>query len=334
MKKIIIFLTFVLIVISTFAQAPQKMSYQAVLRNAGNGLIVSAPIGMQISVLQGSLNGTIVYKETQTTSSNADGLVSLEIGTGSVVSGTFSSINWANGPYFIKTETDPSGGTNYTISSTSQLMSVPYALYAASSGGAVDLISDQSIAGKKIFTSDLTPKGRLMIPMGELSFFNYNSGHSMTITAQSTGANGTDNMIPINPQSTGKTVNFVNDMFTLNGFGSPISLAQSDSKLKYTSGDINNEFVGRYFHIALSFSFSPVLGNTGSSFVFGVSKNGEVQDSSKQFLKIGSNGDSQSSALHVLLWLDDGDEIGFSIGQLGGVGNVLIKSMNFVAIGM
>ncbi len=86
---------------------------------------------MQISILQGTPTGTVAYSETQTVSTNANGLVSLEIGTGTPVTGTFASINWANGPYFIKTETDPAGGTNYSIAGTNELMSVPYALFSA-----------------------------------------------------------------------------------------------------------------------------------------------------------------------------------------------------------
>ena len=124
-------LAFLLINTSIFAQAPQKMSYQAVIRNSSNALITSAPVGMQISILQGSSTGTAVYVETQTPSTNANGLASVEIGGGTVVSGNFSAINWANGPYFIKTETDPTGGTAYTITGTNELMSVPYALNAA-----------------------------------------------------------------------------------------------------------------------------------------------------------------------------------------------------------
>ena len=115
------------------AQAPQKMSYQAVIRNASSVLVTSAPVGMRISILQGSASGSSVYTETQSVITNANGLVSLEIGTGSVVFGNFATINWGNGPYFIKTETDPTGGTTYTITGTSQLTSVPYALFSAGS---------------------------------------------------------------------------------------------------------------------------------------------------------------------------------------------------------
>ena len=116
---------------SIFAQVPQKMSFQAVIRNSSNTLITSTLVGMKISVLQGSPTGTVAYSETQSPTTNANGLVSLQIGAGAVVSGTFTAINWANGPYFIKTETDPTGGNAYSISGTSELTSVPYALFCA-----------------------------------------------------------------------------------------------------------------------------------------------------------------------------------------------------------
>jgi Collagen triple helix repeat (20 copies) len=134
MKKIQLLLFICLLSLSAVGQAPQKFTYQAVIRDASNTLVASSPIGMQVSILQGSPSGTPVYVETHTASTNANGLVTVEIGNGSIVSGIFSSINWANGPYFIKTETDPSGGTNYTITGTNQFMSVPYALYAENSG--------------------------------------------------------------------------------------------------------------------------------------------------------------------------------------------------------
>ncbi len=130
MKKIITLCAVLLMTASVFAQAPEKMSYQAVVRDGSNALVTSTAVGMQISILQGSASGTAVYVETQTPTSNINGLVSLEIGSGTVVSGDFTTIDWANGPYFIKTETDPTGGTSYTITSTSQLLSVPYALHA------------------------------------------------------------------------------------------------------------------------------------------------------------------------------------------------------------
>jgi uncharacterized protein (TIGR02145 family) len=129
-KVILALATFTLYLFPAFGQSPEKISYQAVVRDATNKLVINQAIGIQISILQGSVNGTEVYIETHTPTSNANGLVSVEIGNGTIVSGDFASINWANGPYFIKTETDPTGGTNYTIIGTNQLVSVPYALHA------------------------------------------------------------------------------------------------------------------------------------------------------------------------------------------------------------
>ncbi len=116
------------------AQAPHKMSYQAVIRDADNELVTNSNVGMQISILQGSADGSAVYVETHLPTTNANGLVSLEIGGGTVVSGDLADVDWADGPYFIKTETDPMGGESYSITATSQLLSVPYALYAETGG--------------------------------------------------------------------------------------------------------------------------------------------------------------------------------------------------------
>ena len=142
MKKIITICAVLLMTASVFAQAPEKMSYQAVVRDGSNNLVTSTAVGMQISILQGSASGTAVYVETQTPTSNANGLVSVEIGSGTVVSGDFTTIDWANGPYFIKTETDPTGGTSYSITSTSQLLSVPFALHAKTADSVTGTITE------------------------------------------------------------------------------------------------------------------------------------------------------------------------------------------------
>jgi len=130
MKKLYTFLVAGLLAATTFAQTPEKMSYQAVVRDSGDALVTNLAVGMQISILQTTATGTAVYIETQTPTTNINGLVTLEIGTGSVVSGDFTTIDWSTGLYFIKTETDPTGGSSYTITGTSQLLSVPYALHA------------------------------------------------------------------------------------------------------------------------------------------------------------------------------------------------------------
>ena len=143
MKRIYSILVAILLSSTVFAQVPEKMSYQAVVRNASDQLVTSQGIGMQISILQSTATGTTVYVEIHNTITNVNGLVSLEIGTGTVISGNFATIDWAKGPYFIKTETDPAGGTNYTITGTSQLMSVPYALHAKTAENVVVYTTDQ-----------------------------------------------------------------------------------------------------------------------------------------------------------------------------------------------
>jgi len=127
LKSILVLSTFTLSLLPTLGQVPQKMSYQAVVRNSSDALVTNTQVGIQISILQGSETGTPVYTETQTPTTNANGLVSIEIGGGA----GFDEIDWSSGPYFIEVKTDPDGETNYTITGTSRLLSVPYALYSA-----------------------------------------------------------------------------------------------------------------------------------------------------------------------------------------------------------
>jgi hypothetical protein len=115
-----------------FAQSvPQRFSYQSVIRDDASQLLTSQSVGIRLSILQGTESGNAVYVETHTSNTSSNGLVSLQVGGGTVVSGAFAQIDWASGPYFIKTETDPAGGTNYSITGTSQMLSVPYALFSA-----------------------------------------------------------------------------------------------------------------------------------------------------------------------------------------------------------
>ncbi len=124
----------VLAVAVAMAQAPEKFTYQAVVRNASNVLVANTLVGVRVSILQGGASGSAVYMETQAATTNANGLVTLSIGGGNVQQGTFGNIDWSAGPYFLKTEIDPNGGNNYSVTSTQQLLSVPYALYSKEAG--------------------------------------------------------------------------------------------------------------------------------------------------------------------------------------------------------
>ncbi len=147
MKKLFFVYIALFLTANVFGQAPEKMSYQAVIRDVDNQLVSNQAIGMRISILQGSADGAEVYQETYNPNptTNVNGLVSLEIGTGVPLAGNFSTIDWANGSYFIKIETDLKGGTDYNISGTSQLVSVPYALYAENG------VKDGSVIGEMLF---------------------------------------------------------------------------------------------------------------------------------------------------------------------------------------
>ena len=136
MKKSILLLLALTLSVLTFAQSPDKMSYQTVIRNDAGELITvdNGEVGIRISINQSTAAGTLVYQETHAVSANANGLVSLVIGEGTVTAGSFSNIDWANGPYFVTSETDIDNDDTYDITGSSELLSVPYALFAANGG--------------------------------------------------------------------------------------------------------------------------------------------------------------------------------------------------------
>ena len=159
MKKLAtLFAILMLSVMTLFAQAPKKFSYQAVVRNASNQLVTNTLVGIRISILQNSATGSVVYSETQMLSTNANGLVTLNIGEGTVVFGNLNNINWGAGTFFLKSEIDPNGGSNYSVTSTQQLLSVPYALYANEAGN--------SFSGDY---NDLTNRPTIPQTVGELA---------------------------------------------------------------------------------------------------------------------------------------------------------------------
>jgi len=133
MKKLTFsFFIVLLVTANIFAQAPQAINYQAVVRDTNGTVISSQNIGLRISIISDSIAGTVVYAETHNATTNSLGLVNIAIGTGQVESGDFLSINWGSSSYFIKTEADVTGGSNYVLMGISQLLSVPYALHSSS----------------------------------------------------------------------------------------------------------------------------------------------------------------------------------------------------------
>ena len=131
MKRTLLFiLSLMLFAMVAIAQSPEAFKYQAVARDAGGQILANQSVSFRISILQGSASGTSVYSETHAATTNTFGLVNLEIGDGTVASGDFSAIEWGAYTYFTQIEMDETGGSNYLMLGTSQLLSVPYALHA------------------------------------------------------------------------------------------------------------------------------------------------------------------------------------------------------------
>ncbi|MDP4581792.1 MAG: hypothetical protein NWT07_13940, partial [Saprospiraceae bacterium] len=132
MKGSILFLFFSMIHVIGFGQAPDLISYQAIIRNSNNELVSNVSVGMRISILSGSAADVLLYQEEHNEKTNLNGLVYLNIGSGAPLFGTMSGIDWSKGPFYVKSETDPNGGKNYTLIVVSQLLSVPFSIYAKS----------------------------------------------------------------------------------------------------------------------------------------------------------------------------------------------------------
>ena len=139
MKKVLTTLLAIVTFATLYAQAPKGFNYQATVRNAAGQLMTNRNVGVRISILQGSELGTIIYQQEETVNTNANGLFTLIVGDNST---DFANINWANGPYFIKSEVDLAGGNNYTLSTTQKILAVPYALFSNIAGRAESVSED------------------------------------------------------------------------------------------------------------------------------------------------------------------------------------------------
>ena len=154
MKKLPLFLFFCVMSITLYSQAPKQISYQAILRDINDNLLVNKQIGLKIVLRQGSTSGPQIFEEFHSTETNKNGLVSLEIGTGNPLFGNFSNLDWSKGPYYIESLVDPDGSDNFLIGSISQFSSVPYALFAESTSSLNGTITESQIENLNHFTSE------------------------------------------------------------------------------------------------------------------------------------------------------------------------------------
>ena len=153
-KKSAIIFALISFTLNVFAQSNVGMTYQSVVRTSTNALVANLPIGVKISVLKTSATGPVVFSETHTPTTNANGLATFVIGQGTLVSGDLLSIDWGSDSYFLKTETDPTGGTSYSIANTSQFFYVPYAFYAEKSANGWDKAGNVAGSGEFLGTTN------------------------------------------------------------------------------------------------------------------------------------------------------------------------------------
>ena len=196
MKTVVLSIVFCLFWICVTAQAPQAFKYQAVARNSSGEVLANKNVSFRISIIQGTLTGTIVYTEKQVKTTNAFGLADLDIGKGTVLTGIFSNISWGSDAFFINVEMDPAGGTAYQFMGASQLLSVPYSLYSREVQNNNDADADPSNELQKLTISGTVltldkSGGSITLPTGGTSGDNWGIDYvhtDATLTGQGTTA--------------------------------------------------------------------------------------------------------------------------------------------------
>jgi hypothetical protein len=161
-KQLLCLIGFVLLAGQLLAQSPEAFKYQAIVRNTSGMVLVNQAVSFKLSILQGSMSGTVVYSELQTAVTNEFGMVNLAVGSGTVVLGSFPDIPWGSGPFFLKVEFDPAGGSSYVLMGTRQLLSVPYSLFSKNAGDSYWKLDVNNIFNRypgrvKIGTSNFDP---------------------------------------------------------------------------------------------------------------------------------------------------------------------------------
>ncbi|MFN6019384.1 MAG: fibrobacter succinogenes major paralogous domain-containing protein [Bacteroidota bacterium] len=199
------------------AQAQQKINFQSVLRNTTGEVVSNSSVSLRISILSGTITGTLVYSETHAKTTDAGGLMSLQIGGGTVSSGVFGNINWGSTSHFIKLEADFSGGSNYVVLGTQELMSVPYALYASKTDtSALNLTSRLATKLNATDTAYLSNRIDLKAPINNPTFTCTVGGISKTMVGLSNVDNTSDVAKPISSATQTELSNKLNIADTSN----------------------------------------------------------------------------------------------------------------------
>lgn len=307
------------------AQSPEKMSYQAVIRNNNNELVASSNIGMQISILQGSVSGEAVYVEQQFPTTNINGLVGVEIGAGLVKSGSFSTIKWGMSDFFIKTETDLNGGEDYTITGVSQLLSVPYALHAKTAETISSAIINCQVAfsvSEGIQDIKFTKNSTSIFVEFPSKGTMYATGEDGQLLAETSAHLGqiyeitpTNNVLVWNIKSDEIVVQGVDDERDFNNIvllrNAYNSIAGGKFESKYTSWEAKNI---SQFHLAIKGGKSPEFSVDGSSNIITFDNYGDLYIIDGGGVNVGQTSANigQSYRLSgnvVLLWDRNADEI-------------------------
>lgn len=249
MKRFTMSIVALLIVfLSASAQTPQGFKYQAVARNDAGAILSNQNVSLRISILKREIAGEVVYSESHTAQTSAHGLINLEIGRGEVENGNFASISWGENTHFIKVEMDAQGGTNYSVLGTSQLMSVPYALYSEKSGdnywhkledeyflpeGNVGIgVSQNNSAKLMVGGYQSTYKGQILLVDKEYPISDSRSTGLITAFGSNMGDKATGRLWAIGSQSPlGKDLTITNDLegaitFGVNGNYRAMSLSK------------------------------------------------------------------------------------------------------------
>jgi hypothetical protein len=263
-KQLFFTLSLITFTFSLFAQSPQAINYQAVIRDSLGNIVANRSVNFRLSILDG-MAGSTQFSEQQAVTTNQFGLVTLAIGTGSSIIGTFSTVNWAIGNKYLKVEVDVRGGNNFTLSGTQQFLSVPFALYAARAGnstGGSSQWSDNSVGinynAGKVGMGTTTPTFPVHIETNGDGFSSSSYDTRSLLYLKNTSANGASNTnIKIGVANTSATTNLTHfspnysvlpgysNCGMLSNFGSGLilkSITEGTQSIRFMTGNSGNGF--------------------------------------------------------------------------------------------